>query len=120
MIRLRELRQQRNMTQLEVAESLGVSRVTITKYETGDREPDLKTAQRLAELFGVSIDYLVGASDDDPGPAPSTDEDEPIRFAALSGPEVDPDTGTVKISEALQRDLDRIQAEVDRLKKQGK
>ncbi|MCL6592703.1 MAG: helix-turn-helix domain-containing protein, partial [Alicyclobacillus sp.] len=46
-------------TQDEVADKIGVARSTYSNYENGHREPDLNTIQKLAELYGVSIDYLL-------------------------------------------------------------
>ena len=59
-----ELRKSRQLTQLELAEKLNYSDKTISKWERGDGLPDLKTICRMAEIFGVSVDYFVteGAS----------------------------------------------------------
>jgi transcriptional regulator with XRE-family HTH domain len=58
--KIKELREAHGLTQEELATALGLSRPTITKYERGDRVPDLIIATRMAEYFGVSLDYLVG------------------------------------------------------------
>lgn len=60
--RLRELRLDRQMSQQELAESLGVSRGAIGMYEQGKREPDSTILQRIADFFGVTVDYLLGRS----------------------------------------------------------
>lgn len=60
--RIRHLRTQSNRTQAIVAQSLGVSRSTYAKYETGENEPDHTMLLKLASYFGVSIDYLLGRS----------------------------------------------------------
>ena len=54
-----ELRKSRQLTQLELAEKLNYSDKTISKWERGDGLPDLKTICRMAEIFGVSVDYFV-------------------------------------------------------------
>lgn len=61
-----ELRKSRQLTQLELAEKLNYSDKTISKWERGDGLPDLKTICRMAEIFGVSVDYFVteGASEE--------------------------------------------------------
>lgn len=65
MLRLKELRKQRKLSQKEVADYLEITQVQVSKYELGKNEPDLKTLLRLAEYFNVSIDYLLGASLED-------------------------------------------------------
>ena len=58
--RLRALRKQAGLTQQEVAEKLSVHRTAYTKYETSGVMPDPVGLVVLADLFGVSVDYLVG------------------------------------------------------------
>ena len=48
------------MTQEEVAEELHIKRVNLSNYETGRREPDLETLAQLANLYGVTTDWLLG------------------------------------------------------------
>ena len=59
-MRLRTLRKQCRLTQQQVADHLSLHRTTYTKYETGVVAPDREALVRLSELFGVSVDYLVG------------------------------------------------------------
>lgn len=54
-----ELRKYHNMSQEELAEQIGVSRQTLSKYETGESLPDIEKCRVLAELFGVTIDDLI-------------------------------------------------------------
>ncbi|MDT1944367.1 helix-turn-helix domain-containing protein [Carnobacterium maltaromaticum] len=58
--RLKELRTERKWLQKDVAEKIGVGRTTYAMYEQGKREPDNLTLQKIAELFEVSADYLLG------------------------------------------------------------
>ncbi|MFC5404990.1 helix-turn-helix domain-containing protein [Cohnella soli] len=58
--RLAFLRDQRGLTQEELASSLGISRAALSHYEKNRREPDTETLGKVADLFHVSIDYLVG------------------------------------------------------------
>lgn len=60
MLNLRRLREDRGLTQKDMAEKLQVSKPTYCHYETGRYEPDLKTISWLADYFGCSIDYLLG------------------------------------------------------------
>lgn len=59
--RLRFLRQEAGYTQQRVGDQLGVSQQTIAQWEKGNREPDHKMLKRIAGLFNVSIDYLIGS-----------------------------------------------------------
>ena len=59
--RLRKLREQRQLSQGEVAEKIGISRTAYVKYETGDTSP-VRKLNELSKLFGVSTDYIMGLS----------------------------------------------------------
>lgn len=61
-LRLKELRQERNWTQGQVAERVGVTPSVISAYETGIRMPSYEVLLKLVRLFGVSSDYLLGIS----------------------------------------------------------
>ncbi|HPQ23059.1 MAG TPA: helix-turn-helix transcriptional regulator [Candidatus Paceibacterota bacterium] len=58
-IRVRELRLQHDLTQLTFAKKIGVTRVEITKIETGKQKIYLKTLVRISQEFDVSLDWLV-------------------------------------------------------------
>ena len=60
--RLKSLRLERKMTQQELGDALGIPRGTMAGYESL-REPDVATMRKIADYFGVSVDYLVGATD---------------------------------------------------------
>lgn len=57
--RLRKLRVERNMTQEEIGDYIGVGRTTVVNYEQGRIRPTLENVVRLAKLFHVSCDYLM-------------------------------------------------------------
>ena len=63
MKRLVELRKKRGMSQLYLAMELNMSQNTISRYETGAREPSIAHLIQIADYFNVSIDYLVGRTD---------------------------------------------------------
>ncbi|MCC9760489.1 helix-turn-helix transcriptional regulator, partial [Streptococcus agalactiae] len=65
--RLRELRQLNNITQIEMANKLGLNRVTYTNYEREKSEPSISTLKEIATIFNVSIDYLIDFEDDTKG-----------------------------------------------------
>jgi len=61
--RLKELRKERKISQKALGELLGISDRNIRFYESGEHRPDFEGLLLLAEYFGVSIDYLVGRTD---------------------------------------------------------
>lgn len=81
-IRLRTLRKQAHLTQADVADALNLHRTAYTKYETDKACPDHNCLLTLAELFHVSVDYLLGKDTETPedsladnGAIPLTDEE---------------------------------------------
>ena len=63
--RIAELRKDRGLTIQQVADGIGVSNGTISRYEKGTREPKLETWIKLAFYFDVPVAYLQGVSDND-------------------------------------------------------
>lgn len=61
--RLRELRKGKGFTMEKMADELGISSGSISNYENGQRLPDIEVAAKIADYFGVSIDYLIGRTD---------------------------------------------------------
>ena len=57
--KIKKYREEKKMTQVEVADVLGVKPATISKYEAGTLEPNIESLKKLAELFGVSVDELL-------------------------------------------------------------
>lgn len=62
--RLKELRLENNLTQVQLSKKTGISQAGIAKWETGDRTPNVECLITLAKFFKCSIDYLVGLSDE--------------------------------------------------------
>ena len=60
---IRELRKEKKMSQSELGKFIGVSQTTVTAWETGRAEPSSTFISKLADLFNVSTDYLLGRSD---------------------------------------------------------
>ena len=58
-MRLKELRKQRNITQVKLAIDLNISQNSISRYESGEREAGYATLIAFADYFDVSIDYLL-------------------------------------------------------------
>lgn len=57
--RIKELREEKNITQLKMAMDLGMNQNSISRYENGTRQADYDTLIQLADYFSVSIDYIL-------------------------------------------------------------
>jgi len=62
--RLRDLREDKDLTQIELVRILGMHKTTYTNYEQGKREIPFSLAIRLAEFYNVSLDYIAGLTND--------------------------------------------------------
>ena len=71
--RLRDLRDNRGVSQDVVAEACNISRVALTRYENGQRAPRIEIAARLADYYGVSVDYILGR-DEQTEPIPEDEQ----------------------------------------------
>ena len=58
-MRLREIRKSRGISQLKLAMDMNTSQNTISRYETGEREPGIRELLFFADYFDVSVDYLL-------------------------------------------------------------
>jgi len=63
MIRLKELRKKKNISQVKLAMDLNMNQNSISRYENGEREADYETLIAFADYFDVSVDYLLGRTD---------------------------------------------------------
>ncbi len=63
MNRIKELRTKNNIKQTELCKRLGVSQAALSGWETGKYEPDVESLKIMADIFDVSVDYLLGGSD---------------------------------------------------------
>ena len=86
MNRIKDLREDRDMRQSDLALAVGIDQRTISNYETGKTNPDSEALIRLAEFFEVSIDYLVGRI--------------PVDYTA--------NTQRARIIEKIKHDLDKL------------
>ena len=59
-LRLKELRKIKKMSQAEFASKIGMQQQQYSRYETGEREPQLKHIRRICEEFEISADWLLG------------------------------------------------------------
>lgn len=62
-MRLKEIRKKKGISQLKLAMDLNTNQNTISRYETGEREPGINELIKLADYFNVSIDYLLERTD---------------------------------------------------------
>ncbi len=74
---LSRLRRSADMTQSELADRLNLTRQAVSRYEKGDSFPDISILVKIAEIFHISIDELIGAG------SPTEGESELLRSAAL-------------------------------------
>lgn len=87
--RLRELRTMKGVSQDTVAESCEISRVGLARYETGQRVPVVKIASRLAEYYGVSVEYLLGKDSAEPQEKAPTNSFDAQIMKELEGADAD-------------------------------
>lgn len=58
--KIRQLRETEGLTQKDLAAKVGVNPSAVNRWESGEKTPDLVNLVKLADLFGVTIDYLLG------------------------------------------------------------
>jgi len=63
--RIRDLREDKDLTQSDVAKATGIDQKTLSNYETGKTNPDSYVIIKLADFFDVSADYLLGRESED-------------------------------------------------------
>lgn len=62
--RMKELRKEKNLRQEDIAAELSIAITTYCRYELGMREPCASLLVRMADYYGVSVDYLLGRQDE--------------------------------------------------------
>lgn len=60
--RIRELREDLDLRQIDISKATGIDQKTLSNYETGKTNPDSYSIMKLADFFGVTTDYLLGYS----------------------------------------------------------
>jgi len=91
--RLKNARKKKKLYQKELAAILGVSRSAVTAWETGARFPEFETLKRMADVLEVSVDYLLGRTDDPSPKNPDRQAEKDPLFKLL---EENPDSITVE------------------------
>ena len=91
-MRIKELREEKELSQEKLAQYIGTSQRNIGRWENNSNEPTCSFLVKLADFFGCSIDYLVGREDDfgnvqrSSTPGLTADEQQLLRNFALLGP----------------------------------
>ena len=62
-LRIRDIREDRDLTQLEVAKILNCTQQTYSRYETGEITIDINNLEKLALFYNTSVDYLIGLTE---------------------------------------------------------
>lgn len=101
---LKELRESLGLTQEEFGKSVGVAKTTYNNYEKGERDPKSDFWIAVAQKYGVTIDYLMGYSDD------------PKKIGKENTPTSSSDDAGV----FTQEELSRISAAMDQLNEEGR
>ena len=73
--RIRALRKQKGLTQEELAKAIGVQRAVISKYETGIVDISVSQLEKIADVLGVTVDYLLGGETKTPAEAGAAFDD---------------------------------------------
>lgn len=87
--RLKELRTNKKMTQEELGRKINVTKVSISGYENGNRSPDTETLQKIADIFEVSTDFLLGRTDTPNANGTDKDKSFYISKIAKEFPDID-------------------------------
>jgi transcriptional regulator with XRE-family HTH domain len=61
--RMRELRKEKRISLEKLAEMMGTTKATLSRYENSKRVPNIEFVEKLAKIFNVSVDYLLGHTD---------------------------------------------------------
>lgn len=80
-LNIMELRIKKGLSQIALAQKLNVARSTVAMWETGKSKPNASKLEELAALFGVSTDYILGVSTEQPTVPPTIPPDDPYHFA---------------------------------------
>lgn len=95
--RIKDLRLSKHLTQKELAQLLNVKPTTVSGWELGRNEPSIDTLKDLARIFGVSVDYMAGATESLDEDKKSVDlEKDPVVLSYGGRPVSDEDMDIIK------------------------
>lgn len=86
---VKQLRLERGLTQQELADMVGLTKVTISQYETGKRKPSFEMIEALADVFHVDMNYLLGFTDKISKPAGDETDPTTDKYLAVSLSEIE-------------------------------
>ncbi len=85
--KIAELRKQNGMSQEELADRMGISRQSVSKWESGQSQPEIEKLLQLSELFHVSTDYLLKEDTMPTVAKAAVQEEEPVKETVYEEPE---------------------------------
>jgi len=118
--RLKELRKEKGITQIQLAEMLGVSKGTVAMWEVDKRKPTFEMLERLSDIFDKQVGYIMGTSNDDSSAALREDEVNQLGEWAIEEEYEDFVRKLVMLDEYGQKNLKNIlMNEFKRCQEQG-
>ena len=99
--RLKQLRELNGLSQIELGNRLGVTQQSVFAWEHGKTMPQIQTAITLARMYGVSLDYLMGLSDDPKTEKEPAVSDSELRASTISRIKALPAPVLVKLLELM-------------------
>lgn len=118
MLRLKELREQKNITQADFAKHFSISPSAIGMYEQGRRTPDIATITKFADYYCVTVDYLIGRTDENKlpsaaAPAPAQDALTPSEETHIKKYRQLDDGGKEEIDDLIDVKLAKLQRKAE-------
>jgi transcriptional regulator with XRE-family HTH domain len=104
--KISKLKKTKQLSQVELAHATGISRDAISKYERGDAVPSVEYAKRIADVLGVSLDYLVSEEDKEE----ALDNEAVVRIKEIQKLPSDEKDKIFSVIDALIRDFKTKQA----------
>jgi len=100
--RLKQAREGKGLTQVEIKQMTNINNKTLSGYENGVSEPDIGTLKTLSNLYGTSVDYLIGNTDDPTPPQSKQEKPTPKEYVLSVKTLAD---AAIRIAELLHQDL---------------
>ena len=86
---VKALREERHWSQQDVADRVGLNKMTISQYENGKRKPSFEMIEKLAEIFHVDLNYLMGFTDKVEKPAGDETDPAANKYLGVTLEEID-------------------------------